>query len=451
MLYIIVVIVALFAVLNFIITDGDWLDPAVIFSGVFLMQIMSCLLATSYLHLVFHVETVLILLIALSIFTLFSFWNHSKVRNSNVLEIAEQKKEFYPFMISKMITFLFIVLAVIVIYLKYKYLNSFASAYGQGGLPLSKKISLFDAITKFYPRVYKSLGVFPSSLLSNLELLVRSFAYLTAFSLVGNWIVNRKLQLQQLLYLFLFTIVIYFGGSRSGIFRLFTFMIFIFYILLIRNGANRTVLNKSVRKIIVSGVILVTVFLSTMSLFGRASSTNIFHYLFVYIGAPLYNLDSFIQTYQLPRPEHYFGSQTFWSFYSWYLPKLHMSTYKLDLPFVNYDSNYGLGNVYTTFYQFIYDFGFIGVAPLTAIFSWYYTGAYRKIRLLTNPSKVFDYRLIVYAFLFNDLFMLFFSNRFYETVTNFGNVKFLLCVFIMGMILEGKGFRIGKFNFKLKS
>lgn len=106
--------------------------------------------------------------------------------------------------------------------------------------------------------------------------------------------------------------------------------------------------------------------------------------------------------------------------------------YQLDLPFLKHNG-LNTGNVYTTFYQFYYDFGYDGIVPLMAIIALYFSCAYRKI----YNNKPFT--IIIYAYLFNDLIMLIFSDRFYETVASIGFVKHLLVTFILYKVLIDKG------------
>ncbi|EHI75529.1 oligosaccharide repeat unit polymerase Wzy [Streptococcus criceti] len=438
MLYLIAVVITLFLVFNLVVTKGDWLDPAVVFSAIFLMQVILCLLATNYLDLDFHAETFYILFVSQTVFAGFSLWNRSKKRNERLLmDLPTNSTPSLKALVTpKFITLFFVVLGIVLIYIKYRYLQQFSGVVGQSRASLSEKIALYDSFTKFNPRAYRALGISPPAITKYLDVLASSFAYLTAYSLVSNWVVNRKYQLSQFLYLFLFMIVVYFGGSRSGIFRLFTFIAFILYVLLIRNGADRLAMRKLLGRMgLVSLVLLILFFVST-NLFGRNFKGSNFHYLFIYVGAPLYNLDHFIQLNHLPIPQSYWGGQTFWGFYNWLLPKQGKLTYQLDLPFVQYSAQYGLGNVYTTFYQFIYDFGLYAVLPLISLIAWYYTSAYRKIRLTFSNQKAFDFRLFIYAYLFNDLFMLFFSNRFYETVVNFGTLKFLVCSYVLSWFIS---------------
>ena len=61
------------------------------------------------------------------------------------------------------------------------------------------------------------------------------------------------------------------------------------------------------------------------------------------------------------------------------------------------------------------------------------------------PKKIgFDYKLFIFAYLFNDLVMLFFSSRFFETVVDPFFMK--MCVFLFALYLCSKfiGFYRGK-------
>ena len=91
---------------------------------------------------------------------------------------------------------------------------------------------------------------------------------------------------------------------------------------------------------------------------------------------------------------------------------------------------YEIGNVYTMFYKIIYDFGFLGVVPFTLIMGIYYCETYRKIKS-EKSDKIVDIRLLIYAYLFNDIVMSSFSNRFYETVFAPPFIKFIIVVILL--------------------
>lgn len=449
MLFIIVFLSLIFTFFNFRISKKDWLDPAVIFSLFFLLASVMCLIALTYLNLVFHYEVVIILLISYFVFTAFNLFAHS--RQLNTLEKKQSDSHLEALNIKSSITFFFICVIVFVIFLKYKHLVQLSSAYGQGGSSLSAMISVYDGLTKFQPELYQKLGVFPPSYYGSLSLISQAYGYILLYVIVNNFIVTKTIKKEQILYVLLLIVSFYMGGSRSTIMRLLTFAGLLYYVLSIRNGASFTIRRKLIRKLVWWGIVAVVVAMMTLSLYGRSNSYNTFHYLFIYIGAPLYNLDVFIQTHTLPIVQDLFGKQTFINLYSYLASEFNVEQFRyfLTLPFVRYDSTYGLGNVYTTFYQFVYDFGLTGVVPLISVIAAYYVFAYRKIRNTFTITNRIDFTLFIYAFLFNDLVMLFFSNRFYETVLSMSNIKMFIFAYIMGALLLEQSIRIGRLKIKV--
>ena len=110
-------------------------------------------------------------------------------------------------------------------------------------------------------------------------------------------------------------------------------------------------------------------FISFIYIVGRSQADMDFEAvamsMFIYAGAPIFNLDIYLQN-SWEQTHGIFGELTFIRLINWLGIKFGESSlvYELDLPFLSY-RNYDLGNVYTTFYAFIYDFGFLGVVFLT--------------------------------------------------------------------------------------
>ncbi|TWT14436.1 O-antigen polymerase [Streptococcus sp. sy010] len=439
-LSIIIILSLLFLIFNYYISDNDFLAPSIVFILMFLVQSVMCLIATSYLNITFNMEVLIILLISYLIFTIFNVYNAvilKKTTNvvAGIKTATSRKLYFLP--LSSSVSWIINGLSVLLIYSNYKFLQRLSNAYG-GTRSLSEMISLYDRLTKFRPEVYRSLGVHRPFYYTALSLLVLAGSYLTIYILVNNFIVNKKINWLQMLTAVLLIIEMYFSGSRSPIFRVITFVAFLYYIFSIRNGLQHRERQKIFSKFLRWGIVLTIVFLSTLSLYGRSNSYSLFHYFFIYVGAPLWNLDTFIQTHSLPQMTQAFGEQTFIAFHNSFL----RSGFLLDLPFVKANAAYGLGNVYTTFYQFLHDFGWLGLVPLVTIIVWYYSGSYRKI-LMTKNEPVIDFRLFVYAYLINDLIMLFFSNRFYETILQKNTIRLFIVAYLISSILFEQAIKIG--------
>lgn len=448
-IFLICVISAYFFLINLKINQNDLVNPSVLFPVLFILQIFTCVLALTYLKLQFHAEIFLILSYSFLIFTLFSIWNRSKQNEVSVSEGTKLLKSIY---IPNYITIIVILLLAFTIYTQYKDLNKIATVAGLRGASLSDKIAFYDFLIKFDIERFRKIRaiVYFPRLISELMPAIQAYSFIIVYKLVNNFIVSRKVQMEDVLLLFLFTVHLYFTGSRSPIFRLVTFAVLIFYILTIKDGVNRKQLRKLIKRVLVIAFIVFVLFFTTLSLFGRSNNYNTFHYLFIYLGAPLYNLDNFIQTTSFPVTQDYFGQQTFQPFYNYLLPKLGRETYSLTLPFVKYSDTYGLGNVYTTFYQFLYDFGYVGLIILISIIAFFYTTEYRK--LLSRPvvGTNFSFRLFVYAYLFNDLIMLIFSNRFYETITNVSTIKLFIFAYVFKSIIVDRAFVFGSAKIKIR-
>ena len=193
--------------------------------------------------------------------------------------------------------------------------------------------------------------------------------------------------------------------------------------------------------------------LFVMKLMGRggAIGKSLANYLFVYVGAEIVNLDTFLHSNDISFLSGFsvlFGQYTFQPVYT-YIGKI------FNIPFLYYPTieiieksanGIGIGNVHTTYYPFIYDFGYIGIL-LIACIAFYYIYSYQN--LITRKKTGFDYKLFIFAYLFNDLVMLFFSNRFFETVTDPFFMK--MCIILCAVYLYPKfiGFFRGKLCHKL--
>ncbi|MGT2947753.1 O-antigen polymerase [Streptococcus devriesei] len=449
MLFLIILIASVSLAVNFKISNQDFMNPAVIFSLIFLAQAVMCALALTYMRLTFHIETVLILTVAFAIFTLFNFYySRSSSKKQAAAKRQIKNNELKYIHLPMLVSLAFIGLLLVVIFLKYQHLTQLANALDHSDYSLSQKISFFDHLIKFDADHYHELNITPNRYYNILKTISLSFTYITLFVAINNFVVSKKIKVEQVITVLLMCFAIYLTGSRSPILRMIIFAACIYYILYLKRDSTTAARRQLMKKLMIVAISTIALFLLTIGLFGRSNSYNLFHYLFIYAGAPLYNLDVFIQTYALPIPQEFFGQQTFFKLYNYIFSKLDKEKlYTLDLPFVRYNIKYGLGNVYTTFYQFIYDFGLIFWIPVFSVIPWFYSTIYYKIQNQFLQNIVIDFRLFLYAYLLNDLCMLFFSNRFYETVLNSEDLKFLIIVYILSSVILKKSIGIGKYKY----
>ncbi|HFI0408425.1 TPA: O-antigen polymerase [Streptococcus suis] len=437
MLIILLLATIVFGVINFIFSRYDLINPTIIYLLLFFFQISLCLFATTYLDVQIHYPTVFILISSYIIFTVFNLF----VNLTPTSNIYLKQSNLTLIKLDAIFKYSFLAIAILMVGLSYLQLVRVSNALG-GSRDLAEMIALNDSLVKFQTEKYSNLGLGTPGYFNFFSLIMYTTGYITIYIVVNNYLLTKKVDMIQILTILFMLVNMYMGGSRSTIFRVLTFIAILFYFFSLRNGLTIKQRTSLFRKVILFGVVGLIFFILSIELYGRTNTYGTFHYLFIYFGAPLWNLDRFIQLNQLPIPTEFFGEQTFINFYRYLGEDI-----ELKLPFVRANSEYGLGNVYTTFYQFVYDFGIIGVIPLFSIIVGYFTLSYNKLlNSVSHVTKGIDISLFIYAFLFNDLVMLFFSNRFYETVLNSRNIRLFLLVYIFDAIFYKGYFGFGRFR-----
>lgn len=67
-----------------------------------------------------------------------------------------------------------------------------------------------------------------------------------------------------------------------------------------------------------------------------------------------------------------------------------------------------------------------------------------------SERNVFNYKLFIFSYLFNDLVMLPFSNRFYETVLDAAFLKFLILSWVLVDLLFEHSVVLGKTRIRIR-
>lgn len=247
--------------------------------------------------------------------------------------------------------------------------------------------------------------------------------FITAFGVFGEYLFARSIVFEKKFNMVLFfetligLLAPLLNGSRGGtIFGLVTFFVFLYMIK--RDESNNLVNNT---KYIMYGMVFVGLVLVLLewsaTIVGRnVDSIKFMDYISTYVGAEIKNLDIFINQKFFPINEEIRGQQTFYTVINFLIKHANLAVdpYNLDLPF-RISNGYGLGNVATTFYPWIYDFGYQGVFWLTLIMSvtseFIYQMTKRCHRFLAPLSRLFYGGTIVPCIIFA-----FFSNKFYESM-----------------------------------
>ena len=419
-LYLLVISLFIILVLNFLIVKFDYMHPAVLFTIPFFVFSVMCAIAESTYQIEFHEETLFVVVSSCLILTFFTLIAQS------LYKVISQKQILTELKINNTITIFFIIFSILTQLAFVKYIRDISIAYQGYAGNLGEMISLYDVMTKFWTDIFRELDV-PIPLLYRIgNPITQGFGYLIVYVFVHNFVATKKINKLHLIIILLLCLNIVLNGSRSPIFRIITMMMILFYILYnkkngVRKG-NIKFLIKSIIIIIFSGI----GFVILLNLMGRENDLGLLHYLFIYVGAPLVNLDNYLAVKPDLSQSLIFGEQTFRTLYGYFAKQLGDDSLIFDTidQFTFSNNGIEIGNVYTTFYSFIYDFDYIGFIPLIAIIALYYVFTYQRIKSIKISS--FSLLLFVYTYLFNDLIMLAFSNRFYYTVLDIGFIKIVI-------------------------
>lgn len=430
-LYLLVFSLLLILIFNLLIVNLDYMHPSILFVVPFLVFGVTSILGEEAYKIIFHEETLLVIVSSALIFTFITLLSQTVYKSKENLNFP-----LTEIIISKKVTLFFIVFFIVTQLAFIKYLEAISLAhFGYSG-SLGEMISLYDVMTKFWTEIFSELNV-PIPLLYRIgNPITQGFGYLIVYIFIHNYVATKRIDKLHLLIILLLCLNIILNGSRSPIFRIVTMMLITFYVLYnkqnnVRRG-NIKFLLKSLLIVIFSG----TFFIALLSLMGRENDLDMFHYIFIYVGAPLVNLDNYLAFRPDGSYATIFGEQTFRGLYA-YIAKI-ISDESLIFPTIDQFtfSNNGLeiGNVYMTFYSFIYDFEYVGFIPLILIIALYYVFTYQRLKTRAIKTNKVHFSLFIYAYLFNDLIMLAFSNRFYTTVLDIGFIKIVIFSYICHLL-----------------
>ena len=200
------------------------------------------------------------------------------------------------------------------------------------------------------------------------------------------------------------------SGSRGSLFE----PIIYFYIVysFLKNKKDGFKVGKkyninNIVKLVVGGGFFIFLFVQAGSLFGRdTSEDDIQGYIYAYVGAQPKNLDLFMNEYH--KPNTLPGSCTFGNLFS-----LFTNTKPLyELHSMRYVNGFGLGNVYTGYANYYYDFGVIGTIILLFFLGVFFQYLYIKSMRSDGLQKdYFLFSIFLYAYFMQGLILNFFGER----------------------------------------
>ena len=208
------------------------MHPSAAFSFIFFVCAVQCLFFSRTFQITLHNETVFVLIIGLSIFTLITMF--CKKSKKEICVVKLQNIE-----VSNRLILLLIILQILTIISFVHYLNDIANAYNNYAAlktPFTKKIELYDWLIKFNVDAFRNLNVSKPYVYRFGFPLVSTLGYIVLYVIVNNFIVSKKISILQIIVVLLMSISIILTGSRTPLFRIITFALILYYILACRNG-----------------------------------------------------------------------------------------------------------------------------------------------------------------------------------------------------------------------
>lgn len=442
-LLVLLVLISILLVVNFYISDGDFLSPAVVFCLINLIFVtVAIVMKFVYGPIEFHWNTVLILFIGMFIFMLFNIFSWA---NSNIRIVWKHRTifpeiDFTNVTITNEWVFLLIIFEIIVSFFILQYVTGVVRAVDGSYSNIVTAIGRYNSISKNAGEILRASGVSANKIYTLGWPLCISFNCILSCKSIYEKITTGRFPKLIMLSFGIMIFMSFLNGGRSTAFRMITFFTIEYIFIMRRYKKSYKKGNaKLIKKLLPITTLIIIALGFSINLIGRSTSIPIFDYVTAYVGAPIYNLDNFLNSnYSLST---IWGQETFQRFYKFVGQLFEIDTliYDLNLPYLYFEGHY-LGNVYTMYYMFIEDFGVFGVIPLTAFIAFYYTFSYRKLMNFKRPEVGIG--ILIYGYLFNDLIMLLFSNRFFETIGGSNFIYWIFWVIVLWFLMSQGVFSI---------
>ena len=412
MIYILFVLLIIILVASYYLSEGEICAPSFLFSGSF---VFSCAWAVSYAknwNLDLHINTFLVILSGVITFLIVSQITRV-ICEAGIKDYSCEKENEQIIQIKQWKLLLFIGFEIITIILYLRCLKSMTGGKSiQDAIWIYRMASTSNANTYFFPRYIN----YP-------RIIISSSSWFFSFVIVKNLTAKRKIDPLVLISFGISLGNSLLSGGRSSLITVIISLPAFFLIFHARGKKGKKQLKfYHILLIILAGFIGLQFFQRLGNLIGRNSSRDLMEYLSIYCGAEIKNLDIFVRERLHLVDNTTWGGQTFLS-----IVRL-VKKYSGDLNFYlyfdqphNYVNGRWIGNVATTFYSYLYDFGYKGVIILTAVMSAISEIVYehaKRVRIGKRPPVI----IIVYCMMFVILLFAFFSNWFYESFATTGFV-----------------------------
>ena len=289
---------------------------------------------------------------------------------------------------------------------------------------------------------YRNLSIYTTESVSLGGIVNWLYLFNSAIGYIWGYIIadvaanKRKIKLLYLLNFIISVITDLLKGGRQSAIQLIVASIVCYFMLYLSKANRKQLPLRKFIRFLIFGIVGMSLFQSLGYLLGRTVQADFLQYLAVYISGGIRNLNEYLKT-DHGAPD-VFAKMTLPYVNSFIGNKFGISRmiYSLDLPYLSANGS-NSGNIYTTFYAYIYDFGYIGVIIWPLIMGIISQLIYKMARrsILNNGKRV-KISVIVYGYLFYMLVFSFFSNKFYEGFCSIAFIKMFLLWTLLGYIFN---------------
>lgn len=432
--YLLLATTVLLLEINYVASGGDFFNPAVVFCFMVLINSLMCCYGLYIYDIELHGNTVAVIVTGLIVFTVVNLFSELlKGNKNNNRKEGTANNKLYEVVLSKQLVIMIVVFEIMVSFSMNRYIRNVVSAYYGTSGSLADIVGYYNYLVKNHGEEFRALAVRSGRLYSLGWPLCCLLSVVLSSSAFNNYMLTRRLDVSFLVPAFLPIVASLLTGSRSTAFRLITAML-CSYIIIYRYyvGSYKIGNERLIRRLFLIAVLCILMFNSVVYFMGRNITASPLQYFIAYLGGPTINLELYLRN---PYHSSFFGQETFRNIYQYIGDRFHISSllYDLNIPYLKVNG-FWLGNVYTMYYMFIEDFGYWGIVPLTAIIAIFYIYLYRLLSNMNRQNSVFGPTLFIYSYLFNDLIMLMFSNRFYENILRTTTIRFYVWLIIVWFV-----------------
>jgi oligosaccharide repeat unit polymerase len=426
-------LLALVLAVSLAVEGGDWLAPAPLVSMAFLFSVVCAAMNVEKWNIKLSAQTFLTILMGVVLFCVFSLIAKGRTGTQQRQSVSLGVQEI---VISPYIQLLLICLFLVTVIVYRKYLSNSFALLGVSNETWSSAMEEYRYATADTERSY--LTSFPTWV-TYLYNTMHALAFILLYILINNLFARGNFFRNSLFCVVcaaIYLVSVILRSGRNPILEYAMAALVIWWVVWHRvHGWKRLIHLGYVVMVPVFVALLLLVFSGLREAVGRTDTSDFVSYITKYAGGSIQLFDMYLED---PAPSSgVFGQETFRGIVSAIGRHFNSSlifSYQLEFRSVN---GIVLGNVYTAFRYWIYDFGYVGWTVILLFYSVFYTLCYERV-ISRNQVGSSDVGLTLYAYIISGIVMLPIQDSFLATQLNPGGIYMILVIiFASGLLIDG--------------